>query len=96
MGYLNLFQGCLVNSINISSYLFSRTTNALFADLADIFVACFVGFACFIALFWKLHHDEFAVSAVLSVELHNGVGGGGRAREEVEDMYALPVGCFPA
>ena len=65
--------------------LIPSAADALLADSADGFVACFVGFACFIALFGKLHHDEFAVSAVLGVELHDGMGSGGGAREEVED-----------
>ena len=59
--------------------LVSGTANALFADFADGLVTGFIGFACFVALFWQLHHDELAVSAVLGVELHDGVGGGGRA-----------------
>ena len=59
--------------------LIPTTADALLANFADVLVACFVGFACFIALFRELHHDEFAVSAVLGVELHDGMGGGGRA-----------------
>ena len=65
--------------------LIPSAADALLADFADGFVACFVGFACFIALFRKLHHDKFAVPAVLGVELHDGMGGGGGAGEEVKD-----------
>ena len=57
--------------------LITGTANALFADFADVLVTCFVGFACFVTLFGELHHDEFAVSAVFGVKLHDGVGGGG-------------------
>ena len=59
--------------------------DALFADFTDVLVTRFIGFAGFVAFFGKLNHDEFAVSAVLGVELHHGVGGGGRTGEEVED-----------
>ena len=59
--------------------------DALFADFADILVARFIGFAGFVAGFGKLHHDEFAASAVLGVELHHGVGGGGGTGEKIED-----------
>ena len=65
--------------------LVAGAADALFADLADILVARLVGLAGFIALFGKLHHNEFSVSAVLGVELHHRVGGSGRAGEEVED-----------
>ena len=64
---------------------FACAANAFFADFGDGFVACFVGFAFFVADFGQLHHDEFALAAVFGVELHNGVGGGGGAGEEVED-----------
>lgn len=57
--------------------------DALFADFADVLVARFIGFAGFVAGFGKLHHDEFAVSTVLGVELHHGVGCGSGAGEEV-------------
>ena len=64
---------------------FSCSSDSLFSDFADGLVARFVGFACFIALFGKLYHDEFAVSAVFGIDLHNCVSGGGGAGEEVED-----------
>ena len=63
--------------------------DALLANFTDVFVTGFVGFACFVALFGQLHHYELAVSAVFGVKLHDGVGGGGRAREEVEDEGVL-------
>ena len=59
--------------------------DALFADFADVLVARFIGFAGFVAGFGEAEHDEFTVSAVFGVELHHGVGGGGRTGEEVED-----------
>ena len=59
--------------------------DALLADFADIRIACFIRLALFIADFRQLHHDEFAFAAILGVQLHHGVGGGGRAGEEVED-----------
>lgn len=65
----------------------------LFTDFADVFVACFVGFTRFVALFRKLHHDELTVAIVLGVKLHNGVGGGGRAGEEIEDHAVLRISC---
>ena len=52
-------------------------TDTLFADVADGFVAGFVSFTLFVTGFGQLHHDELAVAAVFSVELHDGVGGGG-------------------
>ena len=64
---------------------FACAADALLADFADVLVARFVGFACFIALFGKLHHDKLAVSPVLSIELHHSVSSGGRAGEEIED-----------
>ena len=73
--------------------LIPGAADALFADFADVLVACFVGFACFVALFGELHHDEFAVPAVLGVELHDSVGGGSRAREEVEDKISFFSRC---
>ena len=63
----------------------ARAADALFADFADVFVARLVRFGFFIAGFGQLHHNEFAVTAVLGVQLHDSVGGGGRAGEEVED-----------
>ena len=65
--------------------LLTRTADALLANFADILVSGFVGFACFIALFRKLNHDELTVSAVLSVELYDSVGGGGRAGKEIHN-----------
>ena len=59
--------------------------DALFADFTDVFVTGFIGFAGFVAFFGQLHHDEFAVSAVLGIQLHHSMGGGSRAREEVEN-----------
>ena len=58
-------------------YLLPCTADAFFANVADGFVAGFVGFALFVTGFWQLHPDKFAVAAVLGVELHDGVGGGG-------------------
>ena len=59
--------------------------DTLFADFTDVLVACFIGFACFIALLRELHHNEFAVSAILGVELHDSVGSGSGTREEVHN-----------
>ena len=61
------------------------TADALLADFADILVACFMGFAFFIAGFRQLYHNEFAVAAILGVELHDRVGGGGGAGEEIHN-----------
>lgn len=58
-------------------------TDTLLADVADCFVPSFVGFALFVTGFGQLHHDELAVAAILGVELHDGVGGGGGAGEEI-------------
>ena len=69
--------------------LVSGAADALLADFTDGLVARFVGFACFIAFFGKLHHNELAVSAVLGVELHDCMGGGGGAGEEVEDNISV-------
>ena len=66
-------------------YAVTGTADAFFADFANIFVTRFIGFAGFVTLFRKLNHDEPTVSAVLGVELHDGVGGGGGTREEIED-----------
>ena len=59
--------------------------DALFADFANVFVTCFEGFTVFVAGFGELYHDELAVPAVLGVELHDRVGSGGGAGEEVEN-----------
>ena len=59
------------------------SANALFADLADVLVACFIGFTLFVTFLRPLYHDEFTVAAVLGVELHHGMGGCGRSGEEV-------------
>ena len=69
--------------------LIPGAANALLADFTDGLVTCFIGFACFIAFFGKLYHNEFTVSAILSVELHDGMGGGGGAREEIEDNRVI-------
>ena len=45
----------------------ARAADALFADFADVFVARLVRFGFFIAGFGQLHHNEFAVTAVLGV-----------------------------
>ena len=85
---LRLYQRSVVifmHNINFGLDLVPGATNALFADFADVLVACFIGFAGFIALFRQLHHDEFAVPTVLGVQLHDCVSGGGGAREEVEN-----------
>ena len=62
----------------------SGPADAFLANIADGFIASFVGFALFAADFRELYHDELAVAAVLGIELHDGVGGGGGAGEEVE------------
>ena len=63
--------------------------DALFAYFRNGFVARLVGFGFFVARLWQLHHDELAIAAVFSVELHDGMGGGGGAGEEVEDDVSL-------
>lgn len=63
----------------------ARAANALLADLTDVLVPGFVGFAGLVTLFGKLHHDKLAMSAVLGVQLHDGMGSGGRAGEEIEN-----------
>ena len=72
--------------------LVTGAADALLADFADGLVAHFIGFTCFIALFGKLHHDKLAVSAVLGVELHDGVSGCGRAGEKVKN-YGIVI-CY--
>ena len=67
------------------------TADALLADFTDVFVARFVGFACFDALFRKLNHDELAVPASLGVELYDRMGSSGRAREEIKDLRGSAV-----
>ena len=73
-----------MHNINFRLDLFTGTANALLADFADVLVACFVGFACFVALFGELHHDEFAVPAVLGILTHNSMGSRSRTRKEVK------------
>lgn len=65
--------------------LIPSAADALLAYFADVFVARLVGFACFVTWLGKLYHDEFAMSAVLGVELHDSVSGGSGTREKVED-----------
>lgn len=50
---------------------FSCSSDSLFSDFADVFVARFVGFGFFVALLRELYHDEFAMSAVLGVLAQN-------------------------
>lgn len=47
----------------------------------------------FVTGFGKLHHDEFAVSAVLSVELHDSVGGGSGTGEEIKNDTICFITC---
>ena len=61
------------------------TADAFLTDFADILVACFVCFAVFCCFFGKLNQNELAVTAILSVELHNGMSGCCWAGEEIED-----------
>ena len=75
-------------------YAVTGTADAFFADFADGFVARLVGFACFVTWLGKLHHDEFAASAVLGVELHDGMGGGGGAGEEVKNTIIIVCANF--
>ena len=57
----------------------SGATDAFLADLADVLISGFVGFAFFITLFRKLHHNIFTIPAIFSIELHYCVSSGGRA-----------------
>ena len=54
--------------------LLCSAANTLLADLTNILVTGFKYLALFIRLFRQLHHDELAVSLVLGVQLHDGVG----------------------
>ena len=45
----------------------TRTANAFLADFADVLVASLVCLGFVVGGFWKLNHDEFAVSTVVSV-----------------------------
>ena len=71
----------------------ASTADALFADFANVLIASLVRFALFVRLFRQLHHNELAVSAIFSVQLHNGVGGCGRAGKEVEDYCIFLTIC---
>ena len=68
---------------------FTRPADALLADFADIIVARLSRFRAFGAGLRELYHDELAIAAVLGVELHNGVGGRGRAGEEIQRKRVL-------
>lgn len=59
--------------------------DTLLADLSDVGIARLGRLAGLGAHLGELHQDETAVAAVLGVELHNGVGGGNRTGEEVEN-----------
>ena len=48
---------------NLSDFL-PRAADAFLADFGDGLVACFEGFAFFVAGFGQLHHDELALAAV--------------------------------
>ena len=63
----------------------TSTTDALFADFADVLISCFIGFTLLIGQFGKLNHDILAITSIFGVELHDGVSGGSRAGEEIED-----------
>ena len=69
----------------ICSDFLGSAADALFANLADIFVSRVVCFAFFTAYLGQLYHDKAAAAAVFCVELHDGMGGGGTAAEKVED-----------
>ena len=66
--------------------LVTGPADALLADLADIFISGLERLRFFVAGFRQLHHDELAVPAILGVELHDRVGGGGGSGEEVENI----------
>ena len=59
------------------------TADAFLADFANGLVARLCGFRIFIALFWELDHDEFAMAAVFGIQLHNGMSYCRGTREEV-------------
>ena len=64
------------------TFVFDFLTGAadtLFADFADGGITCLVCFALFVTRFGNLYHDEFTVSSVLSVKLHNCMGSCRRA-----------------
>src|SRR5699024_8420215 len=63
--------------------------DTLLADFTDGFVACFVGFALFIARLRKLHHNEFSMAAILSVELHDSVCCGGGSGKKVHNYVRI-------
>ena len=45
--------------------------DAFLADFADGLVASLCGFRIFIAFFWKLNQNEFAMASIFSIHLHN-------------------------
>ena len=61
----------------------TRPADAFLADLADIFVAGLECLGLLVTGSRQLYHDKLAVAAVLGVELHHRMGGGGGAREKV-------------
>lgn len=69
----------------ISYYLLPCAAYALLANLTDVGISGLTRLALFIHNFGELHHNEFTMSSVLGIELHNGVCCCSTAAEEVEN-----------
>ena len=62
-----------------------RTADTFFTDFAYVLVTCSIRFTFSIASLRQLYHNEFTVTFILIIELHDSVGGGSGAGEKVEN-----------
>src|SRR5690625_3329063 len=71
--------------LKFGTYFGPGPTDALLADFRDVWITGLERIALLITGLGKLNHDMSAIASILSIELHQGVGGGSGAGEEVED-----------
>jgi hypothetical protein len=64
---------------------FSSATDAFLANLAYVGIASLTCLALFVSYFGELYHDEFTLTTVFSVELHNSMCGSSTATEKIEN-----------
>ena len=63
--------------------LLTGTADALLTNLANVFVASLVSLTVLVSLFRKLNQNEFTMTTVLGIQLHDSMGSGGGAGEEI-------------
>ena len=62
-------------------------------DFKNIFITGTTGFAFRVACFWYLDHHKAPVTAILGIELHDGMRSRRRPRKEIQyDIFAFSTG----